>query len=200
MRTIALFDLDGTLTRADTMLEFLYFTRGKARTWWLLAGVLPLWCLARLRLAPADAPKRTLVRKAFGTRLVGGLAQQAARFARERMPQLLRDGALDRITGLRQQGHEVFIVTASCSLWAAPWCQLHRLGCIATELEQEEGRYTGRLATPNCKGEEKVRRIRGLIGMDKVDYIHAFGDTASDRPMMALAAQQHYKPFRSTPA
>ncbi|MBP8823009.1 MAG: HAD-IB family hydrolase [Flavobacteriales bacterium] len=200
MRNVALFDLDGTLTRADTLLEFLDFALGKGRACLSLASTTPLWAAARLGCTADDAPKKALVRRVFGGQPVAWWAEQAERFRLQRMPRLLRSGALQAVADLQRQGTEAFIVTASCTLWVEPWCRQHGLGCIATELESDGIRYTGRLATPNCKGGEKVRRIHAHFGTDAVAYLHAYGDTPSDRPMLALAKEAHYKPFRQAPA
>ncbi len=199
MKPIALFDLDGTITRADTMLEFLYFAQGRTRTWLLLATLLPLWCRARLGWASGDAPKEALVRHVFTGQPIGLWEERAQRFTRQRLPQLLRPGALDRIAELRHEGLHVAIVTASCGLWVRPWCQQHGLDCIATELDREGACFSGRLAMPNCKGDEKVRRILAHWENTAVAYIHAYGDTPGDKPMLALAAHAHYKPFRQAP-
>ena len=67
---------------------------------------------------------------------------------------------------------------------------------VATEPEIRNGRLTGRFATPNCKGAEKVRRILGLFP-DRESYrLTAFGDSRGDREMLAMADEAHYKPFR----
>jgi len=196
MRTLAFFDLDGTITRADTMLEFLAFAKGRFRLYLLLACVLPAWCLAKLKACPADAPKRALVRLAFAGRPTARWQQLAARFCRERMPLLLRPGAMACIKGHQEQGHEVVIVTASCALWVEDWCREHGLGLIATGLETMDGTYTGKLSTPNCKGAEKVRRIHAAFGQLRDAQVYAYGDTPSDKPMLALAGKPSYKPFR----
>ena len=196
MRIVALFDLDGTITRTDAMLEFLAFAKGWWRSRLLLALVLPVWCLAKLDLLDKDAPKRALMHIAFAGREVAKLEQCAQRFTSEVMPGLLRPGAEACVQKHLVDGHEVFIVTASCSLWVMPWCRQQRIGLIATELGSHDGIFTGRLSTPNCKGAEKVRRIRALLGDTRLLDIHAYGDTPSDRPMLELARVPHYKPFR----
>lgn len=196
MRTFAFFDLDGTITRADTMLEFLAFAKGRARLYLFLARVFPAWCLAKLKVFPADAPKRALVRMVFAGQPTARWQQLAGRFCRERMPLLLRPGAMDCIGRHQEQGHEVVIVTASCALWVADWCSEHGLGLIATGLETVDGSYTGKLSTPNCKGAEKVRRIHADFGLLRDAHVYAYGDTPGDKPMLALAMEPHYKPFR----
>lgn len=196
MRTIALFDLDGTITRADTMLEFLAFAKGKWKARLLLASVLPLWGMAKLKLVDPAAPKRALMRRAFAGEPVAAMEHLAEQFVAEHMPQLLRPGAMECIQQHLRNGVEVVIVTASCSLWTRPWCRQNGLRLIATELEASEGTFTGRLSTPNCKGAEKVRRIKAELGDPGTMDVHAYGDTPSDRPMLALARIAHYKPFR----
>lgn len=196
MRTVALFDLDGTITHADTMLEYLAYVHGRGKLWAWLALVLPSWVLAKLHVLDADTPKRLLIRMAFAGRAVEPLEKAAYLWTQEKMPGLLRLGALERIWEYKRQEAEVLVVTASCSLWVAPWCEQHRLGLLATELEIKDGKYTGRLRTPNCRGEEKVKRIFQHFGDLKGLTLHAYGDTLGDKPMLKLAQEQHYKPFR----
>lgn len=196
MRTIALFDLDGTITRADTMLEFLALAKGKGKAYLLLASTLPVWCLSKIRLVAADAPKRSLMRRAFSGEPVVEMERYAEWFGAEHMPQLVRPAAMECIRQHIREGHEVIVVTASCSLWVEPWCRLQQIELIATELEVHDGVLTGRLATPNCKGAEKIRRIHALLGDTASLDIHAYGDTPSDRPMLGLAQVARYKPFR----
>ncbi|HMN05322.1 MAG TPA: HAD family hydrolase [Flavobacteriales bacterium] len=193
---MALFDLDGTITRADTMLEYLAYAHGRAKLAWWLALVFPAWVLAKLGLAHHDTPKRMLVRLAFAGQQVAEQEKTAHLFTLDKMPGLLREAALERIWEHKRHGATVVIVTASCSLWVEPWCRQHGLELLATELETGDGRYTGRLRTPNCRGKEKVARIRAHLGDLSGLDIHAYGDTPGDKPMLALAREPHYKPFR----
>ncbi|HET9772046.1 MAG TPA: HAD-IB family hydrolase, partial [Acidimicrobiia bacterium] len=94
-----------------------------------------------------------------------------------------------RVDWHRAEGHELVLVSASPELYVAPIGQ--RLGfedVIATRLEVDaDGRLTGRLLGSNCRGPEKVARLRqwrdeGLV----VDF--AYGDSAGDRELLALAA------------
>lgn len=196
MRTVALFDLDGTLTDRDTMLAFLAFMHGRGRMYRMVASVLPELVLSKLGWIADDRPKQAIVRKAFAGQPVATLREAAVRFNKACMPTLVRPGALERIREHRARGHQVIVVTASCALWVAPWCKQHELELIATELEVAGDSFTGRLATPNCKGAEKVARIQAYLGDLQGVKLIAYGDTASDRPMLALANEQHYKPFR----
>ena len=62
---------------------------------------------------------------------------------------------------------------------------LEQLGAdyiIGTKVDTE----TGKFVSPNCKGEEKVRRIKELLG--ECEFRNAYTDNVkSDAPMLELA-------------
>ncbi len=59
---------------------------------------------------------------------------------------------------------------------------------LATRLEVDpDGRLTGRILGANCRGPEKVVRLREWRG-DTLTVAFAYGDSAGDREMLALAA------------
>ena len=196
MSTLALFDMDGTLTRDDTMLAFIRFRSGP---WRYLRMLLPagiLHALGRIRVIPADAGKRRLMRAAFAGVATSDVLRDAERFAKDELPGLMREGALERLRWHVQEGHRTIIVTASSTAWLQPWLAAASLEVIATGLEVRNGRYTGELSTPNCKGEEKVRRLREILDPSLYERIYAYGDTPSDRPMLALSTDACYAPFQ----
>jgi phosphatidylglycerophosphatase C len=58
---------------------------------------------------------------------------------------------------------------------------------LATELELRDGRFSGRLASPNCWGPEKARQLQQCFGSDQPPVLFAYGDSQGDREMLALA-------------
>ena len=67
---------------------------------------------------------------------------------------------------------------------------------LGTKVETRDGRLTGRFATPNCYGPEKVRRIREVFPDRDNYHLTAFGDSRGDKEMLDYADQGYYKPFR----
>jgi phosphatidylglycerophosphatase C len=61
-----------------------------------------------------------------------------------------------------------------------------------------QGRITGALDGPNCRGPEKVVRLQAAFGQD-VRLAAAYGDTAGDREMLAIAETRGYRVFRAKP-
>jgi len=196
---LAAFDFDGTLTVRDSFMAFLIWRTPRAR---LLA--------AFVRLAPAAAGyliHRDRGRlKAAGVRILIGritraeLQAEAEAFASTAFDQLLRPDARAAWARHRAEGFKLVIVTASPEDIVAPFAR--RLGAdalIGTRLAVDaDGRLTGALDGPNCRGPEKLRRLQETFGSG-VTLAVAYGDTAGDREMLAAAVSGHLKRFNERP-
>ncbi len=116
------------------------------------------------------------------------LEKAADAFADSVMATGMRPDMLERIERHRRQGHELVIVSASPELYVE---RLGRLlgvdAVIGTRLEVDEaGCLTGRLAGLNCRGPEKVARLRAWLGEDAT-VAFAYGNSGGDRELLALA-------------
>lgn len=187
---LAAFDLDRTLTRRDTLMPFLLRAIGRERTYRaILACSLPL-----AQAAALGGPHRDRAKVALLVRTLGGLpwetlAAVAEPFADHVVAYGLRPQVRARLEWHRDQGHELVLVSASPELYVTPIGR--RLGfhaALATRLELDaDGRLTGRLQGANCRGPEKVVRLRQWRGAD-LTVAYAYGDSAGDREMLQLAA------------
>ncbi len=194
-RPLVAFDFDGTLTHRDSFQDFLAWRAGP------VAYALGLARLAPRGLAWIGHRDRGRLKGAMVARFLGGaprieLAQAAQRFAAARARTLLRPDALRRWRHWQAEGARLIIVTASPEILVAPFA--HGLGAdtlIGTRLAIDgEDRLTGALDGPNCRGPEKVARLRAAFGPD-VRLEAAYGDSDGDREMLALADEAGMKVF-----
>lgn len=196
MPHIAFFDFDGTITRKDTLWEFIRFRFGRTV---LLTGIirlLPALLLYKMKVIAAQDMKQRVLRYFFAGMPEPLFTAACQHFCRQRLPQLLRPLALEAIAKHRAEGHAVVVVTASPVKWVQPWAQTIQLTCIGSELEIKDDRITGNITGQNCNGEEKVMRIKALYNLDNYHQIYAYGDSKGDRPMLALAHHAVFRPFR----
>ena len=123
---------------------------------------------------------------------------QARDFVHHYLPGQWRSWALQQLVQHRRQGHRCVIISAS------PGIYLHLVGdslgvdaVLCTEMEVQNGRYTGRMATPNCHGEEKVHRLRVWLRETQRDGImpelYAYGDSRGDLPLLEMADHAWYR-------
>lgn len=102
------------------------------------------------------------------------------------------------ITHLNNLGndHTQVVVSASFSSYLIPWSKQHQIDVLCTELEVKDGILTGKFATPNCNGEEKVKRIKEAYDLSLYDEVHVFGNSPGDLPMMELGTHRYYRYFK----
>ena len=196
-KEIYAFDFDGTLTRRDSFIAFLCHARQTRRVVAWLALHAPLLAAAKLGLYPAGKAKERVFAHFFAGTSERDYEECGMAFA-ARNRALLRPAGIRAVGKAVEDGATVLIVSASQRQWVAPFFAEYgsAVTVVATEPEIRNGRLTGRFATPNCKGAEKVRRILGLFP-DRESYrLTSFGDSRGDREMLAMADEAHYKPFR----
>lgn len=186
---LAAFDLDGTLTHRDTLIPFLHRAVGRGRTYRaLLASSLPLARAAALGGAHRDVAKAAVLRGVLAGAPLDVLTEAAEAFADHVVAQRLRPDVRERVDWHRNEGHELVLVSASPEIYVTPIGR--RLGfdtVLATRLEVgADGRLTGRLLGPNCRGPEKVARLREWRS-EGLALAYAYGDSEGDREMLDLA-------------
>ncbi len=194
---LAAFDLDGTLTWADTLVAFLRWRSGRWASWGRMARLAPAGVGYALRRID-----RARLKEAVLTRFVGGagvdeVAEDAREFAGARADWLLRADGVAALDDHRTRGDRVVIVTACPELVAQPLGE--RLGAevIGTRLEVVDGVLTGRLDGANCRGPEKIARLKAALPSMTVTY--AYGDSHGDDALLAAAGLGRYRVFRDGP-
>lgn len=189
MRSLALFDFDGTLTTRDTFLDFHRFYWGK-RYFFALASAAGKGVLS-MKFG------RDFMKEAFLTSLWKGVPHKeyldgALRYSESRVEELLMPLALSVFNRHIERGHDVYVVTASLKGWIEPWASKYEVPVIGSELEAVDGILTGRLSGANCWGPEKPRRVVEMIDLKGYDKIYAYGNSAGDREMLLMADVKVY--------
>ncbi len=196
---IVAFDFDGTLTWKDSFVAFLRWRVGPAR-----------FALGMAKLAPASAAyvahrdrgtlKAAAIREFLRGLTVEDLTRSAEAFAVEAAPALLRPDALRCWRNWRSRGAQLVVVTASPEILVAPFArELGAEATIGTRLALDsEGKVAGGLEGLNCRGPEKVRRLRESFGAD-VRLAAAYGDTSGDKEMLGIADEAGYRAFSARP-
>ena len=203
---IYIFDFDGTLTFKDSLIEFLRFSKGDAYTFFLFFIYSPLLILMKLGLYSNHKAKEKILSFCFKGMLIRDFNTLCKNFAESRAD-LLRTKGLREIEDLLEKNAKVMVVSASLRNWTAPLLgtffnitdNLNDKGVlvIGTEIEEVNGRVTGKFSTPNCYGQEKVNRVNAIIANRKDYYIIAYGDSKGDKELLEFADESHYKPFRN---
>lgn len=195
-KKLAVFDLDGTMTSKDTMLEFIRYAKGKDKLFNALFWLSPLLVLNKLGLYSSEKAKVKLLSRTLKGDKLSDLQKKAESFTRDIMPGILRPKALEQLQFHRSKGHEVVVITASLDLWVEPWLKRQNLPHYCTKTDVKDGVLTGELASPNVNGAEKLRLLKENYDLPSYDMIFVYGDSGGDKPMMSVGTRTYWKPFR----
>jgi phosphatidylglycerophosphatase C len=193
-KVVAAFDFDGTITDHDSLRDFLHFSLGSIGYAAALIKAAPqLYGCYRGRVDRQSA-KEALLTASFGGKSVYEVDSWATQFAKKVLPRILRPAAVKRMLWHQAQGHHVVIVSASPALYIKPWAKLVGVQTVlASELEEVDRFYTGKLQGRNCWGEEKVNRLIGWWGFNDPDFLYAYGDSRGDAEMLRLADEPWFQ-------
>lgn len=186
-KVIAAFDFDGTITTKDTLFDFISFYHSKGKLIQGLCFLSPILIAYKIGLLKNDIAKQTLLSYFFKNETVDQFESICKTYA-ERISRLCKKDTLTKIEWHKQQGHILVIVSASMKNWIEPWA----LGfgfdkVIATELEITDNFLTGRFASKNCYGQEKVNRLLDIFP-DRDNYVlYAYGDSNGDKQLLELS-------------
>jgi len=190
LRELHLCDFDGTLTRGDTLLQFLLFSVPIPKL--LLGGILLIFRFLGLFISGKwsnATGKATVLEVYFKGESAENLIALGKEFYQQKLPRLIRPELLKKLRAYRQDGQTVVIVSASLDIWLAPFCEAENFGLLCTELAFISGKFNGKFATPNCNGIEKARRIQEAYALDDYDRIFAYGNSNGDAAMFQLAEE-----------
>jgi phosphatidylglycerophosphatase C len=181
---VAVWDVDGTLTRADTMLPFLRRVAGPAAVTAALVPAIGLHLTGTGRRVEAKA---ALLRRVLGGRVASDVDRVAREYAEHVVRHRMRSDAVRRWQWHRRHGHRLVLVSASLDLY------LRHLGehlgadeVICTRMAVVGGRLTGEMSGTSCRGPEKAVRLADYLQGHPGNPVRVYADSAADRPMMMV--------------
>jgi phosphatidylglycerophosphatase C len=194
--TIAVFDLDGTLTTRDTTAAYLLgYLRQHPRR---LAGCLPLAVGAAgfaCGLIDNADMKRAALRAILGGAGRAELAAWTDSFVAWCLRALLRPMALTRIEQHTEAGHHLVLATASLDLHVEPIARaLGFSDVVCTKVAWTRGQsISGDLDGDNIRGDRKLAAVQRAVSLSesapRSAVVIAYSDHHADLPLLRWADQ-----------
>lgn len=185
-KTIAFFDFDGTITRQDSFFLFLKFVL-KNKFYIKLIINLPILIFYKLNLISNAKAKELVLKLCIKNMEEKELDSKMEDFALV-LESICMQSAIEKIKWHKNNNHEVVIVSASLELYLKKLAKKLGMELIATKLKIENGKITGKLGSPNCYGEEKVKRIKEKYDLSLYSNIYVYGDSKGDKEMLEIAS------------
>ena len=185
-RTLAVFDLDGTLVRGDTFLPFLISYAWRHRRWRPLL-TLPFWlALYACRILSDSAAKQRVLIAFLRGQSRAKVERHAEWFCQSWVRPRLRESVIERLQAHQQAGDRVILLSASPDPYVPAIGRM--LGIeevLCTRVVRVGDDWEGTLLGENCKGEGKVRRMAEYLKTQSAPPgSWTYGDSPSDLPLL----------------
>ena len=191
----AFFDVDGTLVSTNVVHAYAHYVFNRGTFFGIARRV-----IEGLAMAPVYAIADTYNRKVFNElfyRAYEGLSEDrlielADDLNTKVLAPAIYPGARDIIDECRRAGCKIIFCTGAIDITMKPLAKL--LGAddlIANSLQFVEGFATGKVIPPIVEGAHKAGRIRDYCKKHEldIDYCHAYSDSMSDYPMLAVVGR-----------
>lgn len=196
-KNIVVFDFDGTITKKDTLLEFVRFVKGTSALFKGIILLFPLLIAYKLMVYPNWKVKRLFFSYFFRGMHIDDFNKYCNDFCQQSQ-NLIRNQAVEAISNHSKNEDIIVIISASILNWVFPFAK--KLGIssvICTEVDVDEfDRLTGYFSTKNCYGIEKVNRLMNLYPQRTTYQLIVYGDSMGDKALFNIADAYFYKKFK----
>lgn len=194
MKTLYLFDFDHTIYNGDSMLDFTKFINKKRYYFSVVLLAFP-WLCNKFGIVSVTWLKTQFLKVNIGGKKEEELIKLASDFYLAYQKKV-RQSFILFLESIDRTQSDCYVVSASSELWLTPFSHAFNCQLIATDLEIQAGIITGKLASANRKGEEKVKAIRQYIELSNYANIECFGDGSSDKKMKEIATNYYSNYFQ----
>ena len=196
MIKMAIFDIDYTITRKETLMEFYkYLISRDKRNLKFLPRALFSGLMYGIKVYDEKRVKEAFL-KFIDNIEEKHLAVLTKEFYDERLTTILYKDALEMITKLKREGYMVVLISASPEFYVKEFYAIDDVDLIiGTRFAFENGVFKRKMHGNNCKGNEKVIRLNEVIKERnlKVDFKNSymFSDSLSDKPLLDLVGKPY---------
>ena len=196
MEKLAIFDIDYTITRKESLMEiFKYIVSKDIKNIKFLPRALYSGLMYGIKVYDERKVKECFLKFIENIDEVE-LANLTKAFYDERLSKILYKDAVEMIKKLKKEGYIVILISASPEFYIKEFYAIKEVDLIiGTKFAFEGGKFIRKMDGNNCKGEEKVRRLNEVLKEKniKVDFKNSymFSDSLSDKPLLDLVGNPY---------
>ena len=208
MEKLAIFDIDYTITRKETLMEFFKYLVSKdiknikflprALYSGLMYGI-KVYDEKRVKecflkfIENIDEMELAILTKSFYDERLSTILYEDA--VNSMIPGAYADAA-NMIKKLKNEGYMVILISASPEFYIKEFYAIKEVDLIiGTKFIFENGKFVRKMSGNNCKGEEKVKRLEKVLKEKniKADFKNSymFSDSLSDKPLLDLVGNPY---------
>lgn len=201
MKKLAIFDVDFTITRKETLIElFKFLIKEDKRNIRFIPRALVSGLLYGVGIYDEKAVKEAFLKFIDGIE-ENNLKLLVKKYYDSRLSKILYKDAIDKIRELKSKGYLIYLISASPEFYLNEFYKIKEVDkIIGTKFTIEEGKFKRKIIGNNCKGEEKVIRLKEFLKNEgiEVDFKNSymFSDSLSDKPLLDLVGKGYLINFK----
>ncbi|MPQ43919.1 HAD-IB family hydrolase [Clostridium tarantellae] len=202
MEKLAIFDIDFTITKKETLMElYKFLIKEDKKNLKFLPRALFSGFMYGIGIYNEKKVKETFLKFIDGIK-ENDLKKIVKKYYNDRLINILYKDALDMIKKLKSEGYKVYLISASPEFYIKEFYAIKEVDkIIGTKFSfNEEGIFQRKMLGENCKGEEKVIRLMKYLRENNiiVDFKNSymFSDSLSDSPLLDLVGNPYLINFK----
>ena len=196
MKKLAIFDIDYTITKKETLMElFKYMIKNDRKNIRFLPRAIYCGIMYGLKIYDERKVKETFL-KFIDKIHEKDLANLVRKFYDEKLQTILYEDALKMMKKLKSEGYDIYLISASPEFYINEFYAIKEVDkIIGTRFDFTDGVFTRKMEGENCKGEEKVRRLKEFLKSENIEVdfkeSYMFSDSLSDKPLLDLVGKPY---------
>lgn len=201
MEKLAIFDVDYTITKRETLFEFFMFLISKKPKLILHIpksfGASLLYAIRLMTAADAKRYFMSFVRNIHENEL----KELVKEFYDKRLSKIFYVDAIDTMKKLKGEGCKIYLISASAEFYLNELYNIKEVDkIIGTKFKFTDGYYSGEIIGENNKGEEKVRRLMEVLKEENIEVdfknSYMYSDSLSDLPLLKIVGHPYLINFK----
>lgn len=196
MKKLAIFDIDYTITRRETLMElFRYVIKKDKKNIRFLPRAAYCGFMYLIKFYDEKKVKETFL-KFIENIKEDDLSTLVKEFYNDRLKNIVYKDALDMMKKLKNDGYDIYLISASPEFYVNEFYAIEEVDMIiGTKFKFESGIFLRKMDGENCKGEEKVKRLKSYLKENNIDVdfseSYMFSDSLSDKPLLDLVGKPY---------
>ena len=196
MKKLAIFDIDYTITKKETLMElFKYAIKKDKRNIKFLPRAAYCGFMYIIKFYDEKRVKEEFL-KFIENIKEEDLCILVKNFYDDRLKNILYKDALDMMKDLKNKGYDIYLISASPEFYVNEFYAIKEVDkVIGTKFKFENGIFSRKMDGNNCKGEEKVKRLKSYLKENNIEVdfneSYMFSDSLSDKPLLDLVGKPY---------
>lgn len=193
---LAIFDVDFTLTSKETLLQlFKFLIKEDKRNLKFIPRAAFSGLMYGIKVYDEKKVKQAFLKFIDGVE-EKDLQALVKKYYDEVLSKILYKDSIDMIRKLKAEGCKIYLISASPEFYLNELYNIKEVDVIiGTRFSFNKGKFERKMLGENCKGEEKVRRLKEYLKEHniEVDYENSymFSDSLSDKPLLDLVGNAY---------